>query len=88
MHHGNSLWMAARVDVEGSSLVLSGGSGTQKKRETLRLVELIGEARGGGGPVAVHHLWQSCMASAAAVPSSSREALATGKPVMSQIMVW
>lgn len=41
--------MAARVDVESSSLVLSGGSGTQKKRETLRLVELIGEARVGAG---------------------------------------
>lgn len=41
--------MAARVDVEGSSLVLSGGSGTQKKRETLRLVELIGEAGGREG---------------------------------------
>lgn len=34
------------------------------------------------------HLWHSCIASAAAVASSSREALAMSKPVMSDTMVW
>lgn len=34
------------------------------------------------------HLWQSCIASAAAVPSSSRDALAVSMPVMSHTMVW
>ena len=34
------------------------------------------------------HLWQSCIASAAAVASSSRDALAMSKPVMSHTMVW
>lgn len=34
------------------------------------------------------HLWHSCMASAAAVASSSRDALAMSMPVMSHTMVW
>lgn len=34
------------------------------------------------------HLWQSCIASAAAVASSSRDALAMSMPVMSHTMVW
>lgn len=43
--------------------------------------------RGGTRPWA-SHLWHSCIASAAAVASSSREALAMSKPVMSHTMVW
>lgn len=55
------------------------------------LLRLLGTrgcpCRGGTRPWA-SHLWHSCIASAAAVASSSREALAISKPVMSDTMVW
>lgn len=78
--------MTTWVNVEGSPLVLSSGA---KDKQEIRGTTRAETPQTVTASVQVSvYLWQSCMASAAAVPSSSREALATGMPVMSQIMVW
>lgn len=103
LHDCNCLWMAAWVNVERSSFVLPLKkkrwtliiTPSTRDKPSCKPKNVLFQVLANNGIKFLTdvcsglctNLLQSCMASAAAVPSSSNEALATAIPVMSQTMV-